>query len=124
MEIKEIDGKKFIEFEEHKHKRKQLILSTLFLVLLGVAIIAMLLAVSTLLKNKDVIQQDPLRYGMDVHGFVSCQCFDEEGRDWQSEGAGFINREARPPYDIGFELNKSYDINFELNKLRVTNGTG
>jgi len=117
MEIKEIDGKKFIEFKEHEHKRKQLILSTFFLLLLVVAIVAMTIAVFTLLKNKDIIQQDPLRYGMDVHGFTSCQCFDEQGRDWQSEGDGFIHRQSGPQPNLGFQLD-------ELNKLGVINGTG
>lgn len=91
MEIKEIDGKKFIEYDEHKRQRKRMIISVLFLIIITLAIVALANATITLVKNKDIIQSDPLRYGMEVHGFVSCQCFDDEGQDWYSEGSGFIN---------------------------------
>ncbi len=74
-----------------------MIISVLFLIVIAIAIIALISTTVTLVKNKEIIQKDPLRYGMDVHGFVSCQCFDEQGQDWYSEGSGFIN--IRRPND-------------------------
>ena len=117
MEIREIDGKKFIEYNEHKKQKRKMIISILFLVMIAFAIIALMTATITLVKNKDIIQSDPLRYGMEVHGFVSCQCSDEEGRVWYSEGIGFINR-IRPDNWINYS-----DI--DIDKLReVFDGNG
>lgn len=92
VNIKEIEGKKFVEYNEYKEIRRRKIISILFLLFMAFAIIAMVIAITILVKNKDIIQSDPLRYGMDVHGFVSCQCSDEQGRDWYSNGTGFIHR--------------------------------
>lgn len=92
MEIKEIEGKKFIEYDEYKEIRRRKRISILFLILIVGAIISMIIAITILVKNKNIIQSDPLSYGMGVHGFISCQCFDEQGRDWYSEGEGFIHR--------------------------------
>ena len=49
----------------------------------------MIVAIIVLVNNKDIIKADPLRYGMDVHGFVSCECSDEKGQSWYSDGIGF-----------------------------------
>jgi len=94
VNIKEIDGKKFVEYNEYEQvrRRKRETISILFLILIAIAIIAIIFAITTLIKNKNIIQSDPLRYGMDVHGFISCQCFDEQGRDWYSNGTGFVHR--------------------------------
>lgn len=92
MEIKEIDGKKYIEFDVDKHRKRKLMISVIFLILILVAIVTLINTTITLVKNKDIIQSDPLRYGMEVHGFSSCQCTDVEGRLWESEDTGFINR--------------------------------
>ncbi len=92
MEVKEIEGKKYIEFQEHKNQRKKFVVSVLFLILLAIAIMAMIVTTFILIQNKDLISKDPLRYGMDVHGFVSCQCLDGDGMPWYSEGPGFANR--------------------------------
>ncbi len=118
MEIREIDGKKFIEFDEHKYRRKRMIISTIFLILLAAAIIAIANTTFTLIKNKEIIQKDPLVYGMDVHGFVSCQCYDEEGKDWYSEDVGFVHRETRQG-----TINYSQSINV-TNFQEVFDGTG
>ncbi len=97
MEIKEIDGKKFIEFEQHKLQRKKLIISIIFLVLILIATIALVNATMILIKNRDIIGQDPLRYGMDLHNFTSCQCLDVDGKDWKSNELGFIHVEQVDP---------------------------
>ncbi len=91
MQIKEIEGKKFVEYNEYKEIRRRKIISIVLLILIAFAIIVMLFTIITLIKNKNIIQSDPLIYGMDVHGFVSCQCIDEQGRDWRSNGTGFIH---------------------------------
>ncbi len=98
MEIKEIDGKKFIEYDQMKAQRRRLIMSIAFLILLAIVVVVMLLAIATLIKNKDIIASDPLRYGMDVHGFNSCQCTDDQGQIWQSYETGFINEHQGPGF--------------------------
>lgn len=98
MEIKEIDGKKFIEYNEHLENKKKFKLSVVFLILMIIAIVILIMAISLLIQNRDWILRDPIAYGMDERGFLSCQCFDEEGTQWYSEGEGFINqRQAGMP---------------------------
>jgi aspartate carbamoyltransferase regulatory subunit len=123
MEIREIDGRKYIEFNEDKHRKKRLLISIIFLILLTVAIIALISVTVTLVKNKEVIQKDPLRYGMDVHGFVSCQCTDQEGKDWYSKDTGFINNERGVGW-INYSEPKYHDFNFTDIFEVDGNGTG
>ncbi len=92
MEVKQIQGKTYIEYDEHKEKNKKMIIQVLFLIFLAIAITAMISTTVILIKNKDIIKQDPLRYGMEVHGFESCQCLDYQGIQWYSEGPGFANK--------------------------------
>lgn len=119
MEIREIDGKQFIKFDEYKAIRFRRNLSILFLFLLIIAIIVLINAISVLLKNKDIIQQDPLIYGMKVHNFSSCQCFDFEGKDWYSTETGFIHKE----YGKGWINYSELILNITALEKRVINGT-
>lgn len=98
MQIKEIEGKEYVEYEVYKKVKERKLISILFLFFLAIAILAMIVAITILVKNKDIIQSDPLRYGMEVHGFVSCQCIDDEGQTWVSEDTGFINRQQGKNY--------------------------
>ena len=119
MEIKEIDGKKFIEYNEHRAQRRRLIIAILFLIVIAGAIIALINTTKTLLENKDIIQKDPLRFGMDVHGFVSCQCQDAEGQEWYSLDTGFINTRRSDNWINYSEIRTNAD---KLNQ--VFNGSG
>ncbi len=124
MEIREIDGKKFIEFDEYKAIRLRRYLSILFLILIAGAIIALINTTATLVKNKEIIQKDPLIYGMGLHDFVSCACYDSEGKDWYSTETGFIHQErgknwinySDPKYQINFSK-------FEVSKNRTNGNT-
>jgi len=58
-----------------------------------IAITAFVYTTITLVKSKNIIQKDPLKYGMEIHGFISCQCFDELGIEWYSVGEGFISQQ-------------------------------
>lgn len=78
--------------EEHKTLRIQL-LSVLFIILLIITIIIMIFTINLFLKNKDLITSDPLTYGMKIHNFTSCSCFDNQGKDWYSYNGGFIHKE-------------------------------
>ena len=113
MEIKEIDGKKFIEYKEHKQQRKRLIVSVLFMIIMVVAIVTLINTTITLVQSRDLIGKDPLRYGMEVHGFATCQCFDEEGNDWYSEANGFVNRQRNSNW-INYSLGEFQDPIFEV----------
>lgn len=119
MEIREIDGKKFIEYKEHRQQRKRLLVSVLFMVIMVVAIVALINTTVTLVKSRDLIGKDPLRYGMEVHGFLTCQCFDQDGNDWYSEGDGFIHRERGPNW-INYSLGEFQNPTFEVDR----NGSG
>ena len=90
--IKEFEGKKYIEFDEAKYiaysKKRDLI----FLLLIGIVIVTIIIAITSLVKNADVIGKDALAIGMEQHGFVNCQCTDVENQVWSSEKGGFVNQ--------------------------------
>ena len=113
MEIREIDGKKFVEYDEARRQTRRTLLSVAFIVAIIIASYAMIVTTKTLIENKEIITSDPLIFGMDVHGFVSCQCFDEQGSEWSSQGTGFINRPRG--------INNFPIIN--ITKFEVINGT-
>ncbi len=95
METKEIEGKKYVEYDEYKEIKNRKLVSYVILVLIALAIISIVSATIILVKNKNIIQADPLAYGMDIHGFVSCQCTDAGGEEWSSQDGGFINTRER-----------------------------
>lgn len=92
MAILELNGKRYVEYEVYEKEKNRKLISILFLIFIAIAVIAMVVAITILVKNKDLIKSDPLRYGMETHGFVSCQCSDDKGQIWFSEADGFVNR--------------------------------
>ena len=93
----EINGKKYIEFNEAKHIKYGKARDIIFLVLIAFAVIALVMAIMSLLENRDIINRDALIIGMEQHGFVNCQCFDEQGKDWYSTDGGFIHKDDQRP---------------------------
>ena len=67
---------------------------TLFLILLLIAIILLVVSLSVLIKNRNIIVSDPLMYGMDVHNFTSCNCYDDVGQLWTSSETGFTTQKV------------------------------
>lgn len=63
-----------------------------------IASVMLLFAIITLVKNKEIIQEDPITYVMSEMGFTSCSCtlgrdnvakcvcLDADGKDWYSVG--------------------------------------
>ena len=84
MKTKIIDGKTYIEYNEHKALRNNTIRNSVFLFLLALAIIALLITVSTVVKNKEMLLEQPIDYIMDKYNFISCSCTDAEGKRYQS----------------------------------------
>ena len=83
MKTKIIDGKTYVEIDEHKELRNQANRNLLFLVLMSIAIVLLFFAIGTVLKNKELVSQQPIDYVMDNYGFVSCSCTDELGEVFQ-----------------------------------------
>ena len=65
---------------------------TFILFLIFVFIIVQIVSIITLLKNKELIRNDPLNYGMKLHNFTSCSCFDNNGKSWDSVPSGGFKR--------------------------------
>ena len=84
MKTKIIDGKTYIEFNEHKALRNNTIKNAVFLFLLALSIIALLMTIGVVVKNKEMLMEQPIDYIMDKYNFVSCSCFDSEGEIYQS----------------------------------------
>ena len=85
MRTKTIDGKTYIEYNEHKTLRNKTIINSIFLILMFAAIIFLFIAIKTIITNKEMLQKEPLDYVMDKYNLVSCSCLDEEGRLWTQE---------------------------------------
>lgn len=104
-----VDGVTYITYDVEKQIRYQKIKDILILILIAGSIIALVMAIMTLVKNKDIINKDALVIGMEKHGFESCQCTDDEGLEWYSNGPGFVTKpELRSP-SYGIPI-----INFEV----------
>ena len=84
MKTKIIDGKKYIEYDEHKVLRNGTIRNTIFLFLLALAIILLFITITVVIQNREMLQSRPIDYVMDKYNFVSCSCFDAEGEIYQS----------------------------------------
>ena len=84
MKTKTINGKKYIEYNEHKALRNKTIMNSIFLILLFLAILALFMAITTVIKNKEMLQSQPVDYIMDKYDFVSCACANAEGELFQS----------------------------------------
>lgn len=102
--IIEIEGKKYIEFDVNKQIKYNKIKDVVMLLLIASAVIALVMAIITLIDNRDIINKDALIIGMEKHGFVSCQCIDEEGLEWNSLETGFISQPQHNPNSIFADL--------------------
>lgn len=89
MNTKIINGKTYIEYDEHKALRNNTIKNTIFLFLLALSIMALLMAIVTVVQNKEMLMEQPIDYVMDKYGFISCSCIDGEGKSYQ-EGFNII----------------------------------
>lgn len=65
---------------------------TLFLILIVICIFLFTYTIATLIKNKEVIINDPITYGMKVHNYSYCSCMDSKGQYWESAEQGFIKK--------------------------------
>ena len=88
--MKVIDGKKYIEYNEQKVLRNRTIINSIFLILLFVALVFMFIAIQTIIKNKEMLQNEPLSYVMYRYNMVACGCLDSEGEEWYSGEVGFL----------------------------------
>ena len=93
MEIREIDGKKFVEYDKQKAEKKRMLIQVAFIVAIIISCAVIIFAVKGILDATDLIGKDPLSYGMVQHDFISCQCFDSKSVEWYSNGDGFISQQ-------------------------------
>jgi len=86
----QINGTTYVKYNVLKELKYQKFKDAIFLIVIVFVIIALVMAITTLVKSRDIINKDALIIGMEKHGFVSCQCVDEQGTQWQSKGGGFL----------------------------------
>ncbi len=84
MDIRKIDGKTYIEYDEGKALRNKTIINSIFLILLFSAIIGLLMAVTTIIQNKEMLKSQPIDYVMEKYDFVSCSCINNQGESFHS----------------------------------------
>lgn len=80
MKTKTIDGKEYIEYDRAKVENRKAIINAAFLILLFVAILALFFAILTIVKNKEMLNQQPIDYVMEKYDFETCTCFDKTGK--------------------------------------------
>jgi len=108
MEVKEIEGVKFVEYKKHKQQRRKMIIQIIFIIAIIYSSYAMIKTGRILLENKEIIQEDPFKYGMDSRGYVSCSCIDSNGNAWSTNNVALPGN-----YTIDFS-------NFEVNENRTS----
>ena len=79
MNIKKIDGKEYIEYNKHKALRNRTIINSIFLILLFFALVFMVIAIKTIIENKEMLQNYPIDFLIQQYDFVSCSCVDGDG---------------------------------------------
>ncbi len=94
-----VDGVEYIRYDRALQLKSQKIRDIIILVLIAGAVIALVMAIFTLVTNKDIINKDALIIGMERHDFVSCQCTDKDNTEWYSNSYGF---ETLPAPSISF----------------------
>ncbi len=82
--MKIINGKKYIEYNEHKISRNKTIINSIFLVLMFMAVIGLFIAIKVVIDNREMLQSQPIDYVMEKYDFVSCSCTNKEGEVFQS----------------------------------------
>lgn len=76
------------------------------LVTVWIFIIILVSLMVTVVKYKNLINQDPLNYGMKLHSFYTCSCLDDKERNWNSlPTGGFVYRTIGTP-------NKYIEVNY------------
>ena len=106
-----------------KEKKDNLRMYTnlLFVLAIIIASVSMVFTINTLLKNKEIIQQDPITYAMNQMNFTSCNCvmsfeenvakcycLDKDGKDWTGGGFSYIRTVSRADKfkeDLGLDIN-------------------
>lgn len=78
---------------------RQEILQIIFNLLLVVIICIFIFTTVILVKNINLIKTDPLVIGMEKHNFSSCNCYDNDGLLWISNGQGFYHNSTLINYN-------------------------
>lgn len=86
MKTKTIDGKEYIEYDRAKAENRRAIFNVAFLILLSLAILALFFAIITIVKNNEMLNQQPIDYVMEKYDFAICTCTDKSG---QVFGSGY-----------------------------------
>lgn len=118
-----MDERELTQIERERREKTKMVIQVVFLFLLASAIIALIVTTVTLVKNKNELVTDPLIYGMEKHGFISCQCYDESGKDWYSLQDGFIYQSQAPPPNYTQNFANINFSNFKSGEV-ISDGAG
>ncbi len=89
METKTIDGKEYIEYHKHKVLRNKTIINSIFLGLLFFALLLMVIAIKTIIENKEMLENQPIDYLIQQYDLASCSCYNSDGSLFIQEGSNF-----------------------------------
>ncbi len=114
MNIKEIDGKKYIEYDQDRKQKIRTIMNTCFLILMLFAIIGLFGAVINLIKHKDLYQNEPVTYVMERYKMTACACLDSEGKEWYSGEEGWKPHYGKSNFVDYMNNDSSGEINISI----------
>jgi hypothetical protein len=78
MEIKNIEGKEYVEYNSYKVKRNDAIRQTLFLILIAIAIGFLIVGILDIRKNVNALR-NPLQENIEKFDIKNCLCFKWDG---------------------------------------------
>lgn len=78
MEIKEIDGKKYVEYDEHKANRNYAIRQMIFLILIALTLGFLIAGIINIQNNSEQLKM-PLQYNLERFGIDNCYCQATDG---------------------------------------------
>lgn len=114
--IIEHEGKRYIEFDQAKYYKRRTIINILFLILLMFAIIGLVSGIVTLLKNKELLKNEPLTYVMERYNMKTCGCIGNDGVEWYSGEHGW-----KPNYEKGGIFKPNFTDTELIGGINLTN---
>jgi hypothetical protein len=94
---KEVDSNRKIFAEHYFGKKNKFsnLLRILNIIAIWLFLAVMIFLLIFLVKYKDMLRVDVLSYGMELHNFTSCECYDSNGKLWYSinNSGGFKHTE-------------------------------
>lgn len=76
--------------ENNARLRRNERIQIMYLILTALAVISIIFATVSLIKNAEMIKEDPINYAIEKNKYASCICYDEQGRSYNYAGGDVL----------------------------------